>query len=223
MGDFFKNMGNSKDKSYSYTDQIKSPEEIGMSGRGDLETLGKDIAGLIAYTEILVEGGGKASRVNGPLGDKYFLKTGALCKDVDTGKRVTRSIFINNIPDGSVPFISSGVGIKFTTFEGLIPGLLNNLSDINPMAIFSAFTTSGTPKCKAITLETRDVNNNTNYQTAFMTLDDIKSERESFTNKNLVNKSTTNFKNSNYSDIITYLYYTSVLCLVIYIISRIKN
>ena len=175
MTDFFQNIGKGVVPSYNYTDEIKSPAELGMSGKGELSVLGKDIGGLIAYTELLVQGGGNASKIDGPLGDKFFLKTGAQCTDNKTGNKVTRSIFINNIPDGEIPFISSGVGVNFTEFEGLIPGLLGNLAGINPLAIFSAFTTGTNPKCQAITLETRNVKNVTSNETAFLTTDDIKS------------------------------------------------
>ena len=62
---------------YSYYSQIKSPGQMGMGSKGDTKTLEKDIAGLIGYVDLLVAGGGEASKVKGPLGDKFFLKTGA--------------------------------------------------------------------------------------------------------------------------------------------------
>ena len=48
---------------YQYWKQVKSPSEIGMSGDG-LGALSRDVAGLIDYVEILVAGGGGASKVN---------------------------------------------------------------------------------------------------------------------------------------------------------------
>ena len=240
MTDFFQNIGKGVGPSYNYTDEIKSPAELGMSGKGELSVLGKDIGGLIAYTELLVQGGGKASKIKGPLGDKFFLKTGAKCTDNKTGNQVTRSIFINNIPDGEIPFISSGVGVNFTEFEGLIPGLLGNLAAINPLAIFSAFTTGTNPKCQSVTLETRNVKNVKSNETAFLTTDDIKSLnaclfpdktnpiskqkcREGFSNNILFQQSNEAPANSDWSDIIAYTYYVCLLFLIIYIISKIKN
>lgn len=103
-----------------------------------------------------------------------FLKTGAKCKDTETGKDVTRSIYFNNIPDGSVPFITSSLnGVKFTTFEGLVPGIMGNLTKISPMQMFHAFK-PGTPQCSAVTRVVRNENNVTNTETAFITLDDQK-------------------------------------------------
>ena len=159
---------------YSYYSQIKSPGQMGMGSKGDTKTLEKDIAGLIGYVDLLVAGGGEASKVNGPLGDKFFLQTGEKCKDTKTSNEVIRSVYINNIPDGSIPFISSGLGAgDFTEFEGLVPGIMSNLSAINPMQIFSAFMSGSTPDCQALEMETRDVNNKKSTETAFVTVTDI--------------------------------------------------
>ena len=161
---------------YQYFKYIKSPEELGMSASGSLDALAKDIGGLIGYVELLSVGGGKASKVSGPLGNKFFLETGAKCKDVNSGNQVTRSIYINNVPDGSIPFITSGLdGQKFTTFEGLIPGTMSNLAHINPMQMFQAFMTGTNPACQQIQMETIDENNVKSIKSAFVTVDDINS------------------------------------------------
>ena len=158
---------------YSYHDQIKSPSEIGMSGAGSIPQLGKNIMGLVAYTELLVSGGGEASKVNGPLGDQFFLKTGAKCKDTATGQQVTRSLYINNIPEGDIPFISSGLGMNFTIFEGVVPGTLSNLSRINPLAIFQSFLGGSNPDCMAVTLQTVNANNEVGKDTGYLTTSEV--------------------------------------------------
>lgn len=159
---------------YSYYKQIKSPEEIGMSSDGNLGAMESDIAGLMAYTEVLVEGGGTASKVNRALGDKFFLLTGAKCKDTKTNNQVKRSLYINNVPDGNIPFISSGLGTNFTEFEGLLPGTMSNLANINPLEIFQAFMSGTNPDCTATTLETIDTKNNVSTGTGYITTSDIK-------------------------------------------------
>jgi hypothetical protein len=159
---------------YVYFKQINTPEEMGMSADGSISALTSDIGGLIGYVELLSVGGGKASKVNGPLGNKFFLPTGAKCKDTVTGNQVTRSLYINNVPDGSIPFISSGLGGEnFSTFEGLIPGTLSNLAHINPMQIFQAFMAGSNPACQAINMQTIDTNNQVSTQTAYVTNTDI--------------------------------------------------
>lgn len=158
---------------YKYFNYINTPSEMGMSSEGSISAITNDIAGLIAYVSLLTSGDGEASKTGGPLGDKFFLPTGAKCKDTASGESVTRSLYINNVPDGSIPFISSGMGVNFSEFKGLIPGTLSNLSQINPMQIFSAFMGGATPDCQAITMQTIDVNNTVSQATAFVTNTDI--------------------------------------------------
>ena len=67
--------------SYPYYKYINSPSKMGMSGKGSLNALGKDIDGLMNYVQLLVEGTGGASATGQPLGNKYFLKTMGKCTD----------------------------------------------------------------------------------------------------------------------------------------------
>jgi len=158
---------------YNYYKMIKKPSEMGMSNNGN--AIANNIAGLVAYTELLVSGKGNASKTGKALGDKFFMKTGAKCKDVKTGNIETRSLYINNVPDGSIPFISSGLGVDFTEFEGLIPGIMNDMSKLNPLAIYKAFMMGSQPKCQSITMETIDENNVSTEETAFVATSDINS------------------------------------------------
>lgn len=159
---------------YNYSKQIKAPADMGMSSAGNFETLADDIGGLMAYVNVLVTGKGKASRTGRPLGTKFFLPTVMKCKDQLTGKKVVRSIYVNNIPDGSIPFISGGMGaVSFDEFKGLLPGVMSNIAQINPMQILSSFTNGPSPKCQAITLETVDSNNVSSVATAYVSNTDI--------------------------------------------------
>ena len=137
---------------YSYFKEIKTPGEMGMSGSGSLSALAKDISGLVSYTELLVTGGGNANMTGKPLGNQFFLKTGGTCKDKDTGRQADRFMYVNNIPDGSIPFISSGMGVQFTTFEGIIPGILSDLNQLNPLGILKGFMEGSNPPCQNVTL-----------------------------------------------------------------------
>ena len=160
---------------YEYWKQIRTPKQLGMSSKGSIKAISRDVAGLIDYTEVLVSGRGRASATGGPLGNKFFLKTGAKCKDKTTKKLVDRYAYINNVPDGGIPFISSAMGgASFSTFEGLVPGALGNLGAMNPMTIFQAFMTGSNPECQELTMETIDANNNRGKETQFVTLIDIK-------------------------------------------------
>ena len=57
---------------YKYYAKIKSPSELGMSSKGSFGALADNIAGLINYTELMVSGGGRASKTGEPLGPQFF-------------------------------------------------------------------------------------------------------------------------------------------------------
>ena len=139
---------------YLYWKRILKPSDMGMSADGNFGALTNDVNGLINYIEVLVSGNA-GSTTGGPLGDKFFLKTGGQCTDVATGNKVDRYIYINNRPNGNIPFISSGLGgTDFTEFEGLIPGLLGDLGKLNPLNLFKSFMMGDNPDCMSVTLET---------------------------------------------------------------------
>ena len=153
---------------YNYSAQIKTPDQLGVSTSGDAFT--DNIAALDAYGDVLAFGGGKASKTKGAMGDKFFMETGATCNDVATGNQVTRSIFINNIPDGSIPFLPD---IKASSMEGLVPGILSSVGNINPLKIFQAFMTGANPDCQAVTLDVVDASNNKTSETKYVINSDI--------------------------------------------------
>ena len=76
---------------YLYWKRILKPSDMGMSADGNFGALTNDVNGLINYVEVLVTGNA-GSTTGGPLGDKFFLKTGGQCTDVASGKKVDRFI-----------------------------------------------------------------------------------------------------------------------------------
>merc|ERR1712195_354598 len=123
-----------------------------------MTAMSNNVVGIMDYVEILVTGRGGASKTGQPLGNKYFLTTGGQCTTSDKNK-VQRSLYINNVPDGHIPFISSGLGKNFTTFEGLLPGIIEDLGKLNPLPLFSAFMQKAAPACTKITMPTINVKN----------------------------------------------------------------
>ena len=71
-----------------------------------------------------------------------------------------RYIYIDNVPAGNIPFISSGLGVNFSEFKGLIPGTISNLNAFNPMTMFQSFLSGSKPDCQELTMETIDIYNN---------------------------------------------------------------
>jgi hypothetical protein len=156
---------------YPYANNIKPPAKVGISSKGSLPQLGRNFDGLLAYTQVLTSGGGKASVPKGPMGNKFFLQTGAKCKAVDTNTDVDRYVYINNIPSGKIPFLQGAANMK--DFRGLIPGALGNLNALNPLNLFAGLLDGITPECQSVTLDVVDTNNLKTTETHYVTLTDI--------------------------------------------------
>lgn len=232
------NLKNTEEKilgpQYNYTDNIKTPQEMGMGDKGSLDSLGRNISGLISYVELLVTGKTKASKTGQPLGNKFFLYTGAKCKDKASGESVDRYIYINNVPDGSIPFITSGMGVNFTTFRGLVPGTMSNVSRINPLQMLQSFMTGTNPECQKVTMETISNLNIKSKDSKYLTTVDIKNMspcwfidkinpvtgskcRETFST---LDNSYTNYPYDDTEELITQLYFSSIGVLGIYILLK---
>jgi len=214
---------------YPYYKNIRTPSEIGMTSDGSISALTKDIDGLINYVTLLVEGSGKASATGNPLGNKFFLKTGAKCKDVSTSETVDRYIYVNNVPEGNIPFISQGLGVNFSEFKGLIPGTMSNLNVLNPYSILQSFMSGSVPDCQSLTMQTIDVNNNSSSETHYVTLVDIQNmdpcSFQDKTNPITKNKCRETFQNTEKlpNDITTQIYFLALALLVIYILYKLMK
>lgn len=189
MADFFNSVLNAPGnlskqflgQNYSYQKHIKTPEEMNMSSDPTFDAIGNDIAGIVSYVELLVAGTGNAPKnaPTGILGDRFFLKTGGQCKDIQSGNKVDRYIYIDNVPDGNIPFISSGMGgYKFKSFRGLVPGMMTNLANIEPTKIFGAFMMGADPLCMEVRRNVIDENGNSSYSSHHLIRPDIASSEE---------------------------------------------
>ena len=158
---------------YIYGKFIKSPTEMGMSDGGSLDDFGNNVSGLMNYVTLLAEGGGPASKADGKnLGDRYFLNTGSHCKDPN-GNTVSRSIYIDNVANGNDPRLRE-MGIGDSALNGLIPGLLDDMVNMNPTAIFGAFMQGSTPPCTNIHMKTISSNNVEGTGSGFVLNSEIK-------------------------------------------------
>jgi hypothetical protein len=233
--------------SYPYYKNILSPGQIGMSADGNLQTLGKDINGLIQYVEVLVTGTSGASATGQPLGNKFFLQTGAKCTDVASGQQVDRYIYVDNVPTGEIPFISQGLGTDFSDFRGLIPGTMSDLNVLNPFGILQSFMSGSNPPCQELTMQTIDVNNNKSQETQFVTTIDIQNMdpcsftlnggvnpatgsgcQQAFTQRNNATKKSSKKKykeetNSLPKDTLVQIYFAGLACIGLFIFYRIME
>ena len=159
---------------YPYSTYIKNPGQAGASSKGTMKALKKDIDVLGYYVDVMTSGTSKAQKVKGPLGDKYFLNTNTNCMD-EAGVAHPRYIYINNIP-------TSMFGEDGPAANGLVPGILQDMSYINPSALFSVFSQDNT--CTEVTMSTRDTANTVGTDTQYILNDDLKTYPPSwFTDK----------------------------------------
>jgi len=116
-----------------------------------------------AYTEVGNKEGEKQITEDEATKLKNALNEQKKQRDEKRGKDkkiVDRWIYVNNIPDGSIPFIASGAdGRGFNDLRGLIPGALGNLGALSPVQLFNGFTAGTYPDCAEISLQTVDNEN----------------------------------------------------------------
>ena len=152
---------------YSYGKNIATPKQMGMGSSGAPGALADNISGLMLYTDLLLEGDGAASlrfnkesdapteaewnrmsrskavklrrKARKPLGDRFYMATGAKCKD-RSGKEHDRYSFIDNIPSGKLPFIQTNSTAP--KFQGIIPGIAEGITNLNPSGLFKVFASS---------------------------------------------------------------------------------
>jgi hypothetical protein len=220
-------------QSYRYDEYIKQPSALGISDKGTINNLTKNIDGLLSYVELLTSGTGKASTTGKPLGNKYFLNTTTKCSAVEmngklakgkTAKEEDRFIYINNVPSGS---------------KGLIPGVIIGAASLNPMGIMDAITAGAKPPCAKVTLQTINDKNKYSAETHYVALTDIEdidpcsfwdAKKNKRVGQNLLTKSKCTEKFQTMSsetgepklpdDIVSQVYFASLAGLGLYIIYR---
>ena len=225
-------------KSYDYSEQIKTPKEMGMSARGSISALERDFRGLGSYAKLLLGGGGNAQKnPYAGLGNKYFLSTGATCKNIDEkdityNKKVDRSIYINNVPSGAISLSMENNMDGTGGAVGLVPGILEKISQLNPTEIFKALDPGANKNCLPVELEVIDNNNVKRMERRYVTVDDIKdmppcwfkSKKNPVTQETRVCESFTNMKQSIVDmpeNTVCKVYYISIGLLLLYKFGRI--
>lgn len=159
---------------YQYSDHIKNPKDMGMSGRGDMKVTEKDVNGLFAYVDLLIKGKSKAARRKEILGPQGFAPTGATCNmhtAADKEETVQRYIYTNFKPTGNIP-VDGGDGIVKDA-RGIIPGLMENVAKINPLDMFESIIDIQ-PRCMLLTMPVTDSNGRVRSQTRPVSVTDIR-------------------------------------------------
>lgn len=168
-----------KDKSFSYSDIIKTPDEL-HSGTS-AKDLGHNISALQGYTSLLLTSDSIANSLQGhALGNQTWVRTNATCTAQDTGESKQRYIYIDNQPNTNTPPNKNDT-TKNVEFNGLVPGIIDDIFKIMPSKLFTAFGENGSPECIPATLSItdkmtidKDGNKLEQHETNYITLDDIK-------------------------------------------------
>lgn len=165
---------------YPYHAMISIPEDMGMSPKGDLETLGKNVTGLINYGSLLMTGDTIANKKikneqerlgeQQPLGDRIFVKTHGQCLPKNkAGQYVTadgngtvlkeQEKEPKELPNRYV-FIDHiptgnipGIG-NLSSMKGFVPGLMDNIFKLNPIKIIDAMKQPAKPDCLYVDFQT---------------------------------------------------------------------
>lgn len=160
---------------YSYYKFIKTPTELGMNDKGT--NIAKNFGGLIDYMNLLISGNSRASKTGRPLGNKFFTSTLSKCTDETTGSSVPRYLYFDYIPTGkiNIPMDLSGVSTTSinTGFNGMVPGLIEDLGDINPLKLLAGIREDTYPKCINVTLDTINQDNQLGAETHHVTVTDL--------------------------------------------------
>ena len=141
---------------YEYASKIKTPKEVGIKKKGDIM---KNIEKQTQYMNVIF-GGTQQNVENGTtLGSKYFYNTTFKCEDENTGEKVDRYMYYDNKPPGSE--------------AGLLEGVNYSASQIDPSEFKSVFAQAPEPKCRQITMQTRDNDHVEKEETQYVSLYDI--------------------------------------------------
>jgi hypothetical protein len=127
--------------SYSYVDNIQSPSALGVGSDGSISQLARNTGGIIQYVQYLISGPA--------LGNRFFVNTGGSCKASD-GTIQSRYNYINNVTDAAEALPESmrrDLGGLASDFNGLIPGMIQDVGGLNPVNLFSSLAADSTPSC----------------------------------------------------------------------------
>lgn len=124
---------------YSYADNIQSASSQGVGSSGTFSQMFKNAEAIAYYVEALITG-------NPPLGNQFFVNTGGTCTAPD-GQLRSRYNYVNNMSSGAaaLPPAISDLG---SDFNGLIPGVVDDIEGLDPTYIFSAMTSDPSPQCQ---------------------------------------------------------------------------
>lgn len=156
---------------YNYSRFIESPLELSTVNTLTGEEISDNMK-IREYVGALISGDSNALTAS-PLGNAYFMDTNSQCINTDTGDLENRFVFMSNITYTEVPFPIGFMGFNFNETKGLLPGIIDNINQINDIDLQSSLVGGEIPECRNITMQTVNSNNNVNNESQFVALTDI--------------------------------------------------
>ena len=124
--------------SYSYSDGLMGPASLGVGSDGSFGQLFNNAEAIGYYVKALITG-------DPPLGNQYFVNTGGMCSAPD-GKLQPRYNYINNMSSGAAA-LPPAIAELGSDFNGLIPGVADDIEGLNPLHLFTSLIQDANPPC----------------------------------------------------------------------------
>lgn len=154
---------------YDYGAFVADVSSLGMTKSVDgwgIDQIADNMSGLIDYIEnVLISGTGKGNLAvgltnplepNQPLGNAYFYPSGLTC--MHDGSAVQAYMYMNNVPQGNIPLISSLAGRDIRGLRGLLPGIFEDLNGFDPTEIVTALEINEKDPCVYPELPVTNIN-----------------------------------------------------------------
>ena len=151
--------------SYSYVDNVQSPSSLGVGGDGTISQLARNTTGIVTYVQNLISGPA--------LGNRFFINTGGSCIASD-GSTQSRYNYVNNVTDAAEALPESmrrDLGGLASDFNGLIPGMIEDIGGLNPLNLFASLEADSTPKCDCYSCPTTSSGSETHFLTTSLSPD----------------------------------------------------
>lgn len=137
--------------SYSYTDNIKLPGQIGVRKESSFGAIFDAVGGINHYMDVIAFGGPTLfdKQDTRPMGIRYYLNTEMRCSN-----GATMSEYMDGVTKGDLlgDHVTAGLASAgLPGLKGLAPGMLENARDaLDPRPILSAVTATGYPVCQQV-------------------------------------------------------------------------
>ena len=139
-------------RGHTYNECIKSPDKVIEKCKNDsmgYDCISKNMGGLLKYAQGMILDPKDVisnSKCGRKLGNKYVMKTGSKCKDINNNNTlVEKYTYINNMDTISL--------VTGRPSNSIFESAISKISKINPTGIFGAIVDNSQPECKEVRVQ----------------------------------------------------------------------